>query len=472
MKLYVQILKLLFRKFILRRSNGVVVRDFATKMGLVYIKFAQILATQNFGNLFTEADRVILSTVCDSCNPIPYAEIETALRREYGERFETIFRSIDPEPVGSASISQVHRAVLCTGEEVAVKVRRHDIARAYERDLRRIKALVHRFGRLFHFQNLTGGDRALDLYLSWIEQEIDFHHECQNLQAYRAFADNVNGRVPGTTRIRVPRLYAEYCTNNVIVMEFVHAPTINQLELTAQNKSRIATALNSYLKLSFWAMFHDQTIVFHGDPHSGNICIDDENNLWFLDLGLIFTMNDSDAKMCRQFFLAAYARNADKLYEMLVGYGDMDTAKKSAFYCDCRQYCDAVKTKDITCYFTDMITVCLKYEFVPPNFLFGMAKAFLCLRGISHFIDNPATARELLQAQTLEYLLRRSFNDCRKIAHDGLCFFPELIIGSMQNGFVHTLAQTVATCQSQPHFRAALNHFEEMTALIKLSLSQ
>lgn len=76
MKLYIQIFKLLFNKFILRRSNGAIIKSFSEKMGIVYIKLAQMLATQNFGNLFTEKDRQILSSICDNCNPISYDEIE------------------------------------------------------------------------------------------------------------------------------------------------------------------------------------------------------------------------------------------------------------------------------------------------------------------------------------------------------------------------------------------------------------
>lgn len=346
MKLYIQILKLLFRKFILKQNNGTIIKKFSEKMGIVYIKLAQMLATQNFGNLFTEEDRKMLSSICDDCNPIDYQEIEKILKQEYGN-LDTIFEYIDPKPLGSASISQVHRAKLKTGEEVALKIRRKDITKTIENDITRIRRIVHTFGKIVNFHNFTGGDHALNLYLSWIEQETDFNHEKENIKAYQNFAHNVNGKVECTKQIKVPKLYEQYCTNNIIVMEFIPNQTINKLELTEENKKAIITALNSYIKSGFWALFHNQQIVFHGDPHSGNICIDEEGNICFLDMGLLCTLSDTDATLCRQFFLTAYAGNHEKLYNMLIPYGNMGEVKKRQFKEDCKKYCDEIKKKKL-----------------------------------------------------------------------------------------------------------------------------
>ena len=284
MKLYIQLIKLLFNKFILKKDNGTIIKNFSEKMGIVYIKLAQILATQNYGNLFTEKDRQMLSGICENCNPINYDEIEEILKQEYGTILNNIFSFISKEPVGSASVSQVHKAILKTGEEVAIKIKRKDITKTIDKDIKRIKKIVHRFGKFINFNNFTGGDHALDLYLEWIYQETDFVHEKENIKTYCNFANSVNGKVSGTKKIKVPKLYEEYCTDNVIVMEFIPIQTINRLELTDENKIKITTALNSYIKSSFWALFNDKQLVFHGDPHSGNICIDEDNNIYFLDM--------------------------------------------------------------------------------------------------------------------------------------------------------------------------------------------
>lgn len=469
MKLYIQVIKLLFNKFILRKNNGIVVKEFSEKMGIVYIKLAQMLATQNFGNLFTEEDRQMLSSICDNCNPIRYDEIEEILKQEYGANFENIFSFIEKEPVGSASVSQVHRAILKTGEEVAIKIKRKDITKTMNEDIKRIRKIVHRFGKFVNFSNFTGSDHALDLYLEWIEQETNFPHEQENIKIYQNFADSVNGKVSGTKQIKVPKLYEDYCTDNIIVMEFIRAQTINKLALTEENKERITTALNSYIRSSFWAMFHDKQIVFHGDPHSGNICIDNEGNICFLDMGLLCVLSDSDAKLCRKFFLTAYSGNHEKLYKMLVPYGKMSEEKKQSFQKDCKKYCEEVKKKEVTYYFIDMINVCLNYELVPPNFLFNMAKAFICLNGISNFSGNQCSAKELLQEQTIEFLVKRSLKDCEGIVLDSLYIVPNTLESLLQHGLVKTIAKIATNSKMKENVRKSLDDLNEMLDLMRLS---
>lgn len=467
MKLYIQIIKLLIGKYIFRKNTGVLIKKFAIKNGIVYIKLAQMLATQNFGNLFTEKDRIMLSSICDDCNPINYKEIEKILKKEYGKDLGKVFDWIEEKPVGSASVSQVHKAKLKTGEEVAIKIKRKDITKTIDKDIKRIRKIVHRFGRFVNFGNYTGGDYALDLYLKWIAQETDFTHEKENIKLYQNFADSVNGKVKNTKLIKVPKIYEEYCTDNVIVMEFIKTKTINKLELTEENKRKIVTALNSYIKSSFWALFNDKQIVFHGDPHSGNICIDEDGNICFLDMGLLCALNDNDAKLCRTFFLTAYAGNYEKLYNMLVAYGSMSEEKKRAFKEDCKNYCEEIREKEVTYYFIDMINVCLKYEFIPPDFLFSMAKAFVCLNGISNFSNNKWSARDLLQEQTVEYLLKRSLNDCKDVLFDGVFVVPKVLDKVLRKGQL-TTAIKETTNEEIKNIRNALDNFNEMLDLINL----
>ena len=468
MKLYIQIIKLLFNKFILRKNNGIVIKEFCENMGIVYIKLAQILSTQNYGNIFTEDDRKMLSSICDDCNPISFFEIEQILKQEYGQDLDNIFKSIEKSPVGSASISQVHGAVLKTGEEVVVKVKRKDITKNIEKDIKIIKKLVHRYGKIINFGNYTGGDHALELYLDWIRQEIDFIHEMKNIKTYQRFADNVNGKVKDTKKIRVPKLYENYSTENVIVMEYIKTKTVNKTKLTYETQDKIAKALNSYLKLSFWALFNDKQIIFHGDPHSGNICIDENGDICFLDMGLLCVLNEKDAKHCREFFLTAYTGNYIKLYDMLVGYGNMSIKEKEAFKEDCRKYCKEIKKKDVTYYFTDLMTECFKYEIVPPDFLFGMAKAFICLNGISNFSENKIIATEMIQDQVVEFMLKRSLNDCKNIALDGLDITPMILSNTLEYGVINTIAKAVSNNTLRQDIIKSLDNLKEMLELAKI----
>ena len=459
MKLYIEIIKLLFNKSILKKNIGASIKEFSEEMGIVYIKLAQILATQNYGKLFTEEDRITLSSICDNCNPIKYSKIKKKLKKEYGKKLNKIFRYIEQEPIGSASVSQVHRAILKNGEEVAIKIKRKDITNKIEKDIKKIKTLIHRYGKVFHFGNFKGADLALDLYLEWIKQEIDFNKEKENIKIYSEYTKNVNKKVKNTKKLKVPKLYEEYCTNNIIVMGFIKSNTINKMKLTKKNKEKIVDALNSYIKLNFWAMFNNQPIAFHGDPHSANLSIDENGNLYFLDMGLLFVLDKNESNLCRDFFLAIYSKNYEKLYNMLVIYGNMNDKQKIEFKQNCKRFVEEVQDKNITHYFIDLIEVCLKFEFVPPAFLFNMAKSFICIYGISNFSDNNVSAKELLQDQIIEFLIKRSINDCKNLATQQV----------LENIMKYGIIDTITKYKKNSNLKIYLNNFNEMVSLLKLS---
>ena len=136
MKFYLDILKLIKNIVILKKSNGEAIRIFCNNNGLAYIKLAQILATQNYGTLFSEEDRRDLEAICDNSNPLSFEEIKSILISEYGD-LEKTFLSIEEIPLGSASISQVHKATLKDGTVVALKIKRRDITNTLETDLKR-----------------------------------------------------------------------------------------------------------------------------------------------------------------------------------------------------------------------------------------------------------------------------------------------------------------------------------------------
>lgn len=469
MKLYFEILKLVFRKLVLRQNTGAAVRKFSEKMGVTYIKFAQILATQNLGQIFTEEDRQELMSICDDCVPVEFTVIEEILREEYGEKLETYFAKIEPKPVGAASISQVHRATLRSGETVAIKVKRQDIARTLERDVETLQKIIHRYGRLVKFKNFLGGDVALKLYLGWLKEEIDFAHERENIEIYRRFAENVNGKVRHTKKIKVPKVYNELCTENVLVMEFIECPTINQMELSEPNKRKVVEGINSYIQASFWALFHDEQLVYHGDPHGGNIYFEEDGSIGFLDMGLIFVITPEEGKLLKQFFLAAYARDSEKIYEMLLPYGKMSEKEKQRFREEIEKYCVEVKRKDVTAYFMEILTICLGYQFVPPDFLFRMAKAFVCLNGISGFTGNLTTAPELLQPQVLEYLMSRGISDCYDLVKCGVGALPRILNDGLrygiQGGMKRGVGEMESLCQQM---KLVLTNCEEALALFRV----
>lgn len=408
MRLYFYGLIAVIRRFILRQNTGQVICDFAEQMGVVYIKVAQMLAMQNLGELFTESDRERLASICDNCNPVDFREIAEILELEYGRPITEVFQYIDPTPLGSASISQVHRAVLKDGRVVAVKVKRRDIVRKVERDIRQIRRLIHRFGKFAKLRNFIGSDYALNYYTDWIFEETDFRKEQIHLVRYREFAESVNGKVEGTKNILAPKVYRELCTEKIIVMEYIDHPTVNQLPLTPENKTKISEAVNTYLKLSFYALLNGLPVVFHGDPHAGNVYIDKDGNVGFLDMGLIFEFQGDDSKFVQDLFLYSYMNKPEDLLEILLEHSKYQQVDRTALLAGIKRELRRLHSIPVSQFFIEMIGLFTQYDVAPPMLLFEMAKTFVALYGMGNVVGNDISTNELLAEQITEYYIRKA----------------------------------------------------------------
>ncbi len=451
MRLYFYAAVMLVRKYVFRQSTGKVICSFAEKMGVVYIKIAQILAMQNIDGVFSEEDRQQLAQICDRCNPLPFSKMKHLLENEYHCRVEEKFQHIDPLPLGSASISQVHRAVLKTGEEVALKIKRPNVLRKTKRDIKQIRRFMHRFGRFVGFSNLLGGDEALENYLNWIMQEADFVHERQNIQNYQEFAENVNGKIAGAVQIKTPKLYQNLCTTNVIVMQYISTPTINKIPLTTQNKQRIARAENDYIRLSFYALLHNLPVVFHGDPHSGNIYIDEVGNIGFLDMGLVFQFDATEVELTRKLFLNSYIGKADRIVDWILSASTSSAVDRAKLTHEMEEKVSQLRNMPVAQFFVEMIGVFTQYNIAVPPFLFKMAKAFLALFGLGTITNNFADTKSLLADQVKEFYLSRTFEDLHKTVQKGLQFAPNATLVTMIDGPLAGFGSSLTTLADFGH---------------------
>lgn len=441
MKLYFEVFRAAVKKIVLRKSNGEVIRDFATNMGVVYIKLAQMLATHEFQNYFSESDRIALSSICDDIEPVEFKIVEDTLISTYGENYRDLFLSIDETPIGSASISQVYKAKLKNGKDVVLKVKRKDIEKNIVEDVEKLKKLMHRFGRFINFKNFFGGEHALNLYLKWISEETDFDNEINNIKKYGEFSKKVNGSIANTTRICVPKVYEELSSSDVIVMDYIPYKTVNQLPLTEENKELIKTAINSYLKLSFNSLLEDDSVIFHGDPHSGNLCVDNVGNIYFLDMGLLFSLDKKEIEFCKEFFFAAYTSDFEKIFSIITRYGEINDIQKNALKEDVKSYCENLRGKEVTNYFMDMVMIFTKYELDPPEFLFDMAKAFVCLNGVGKFTQNYVSCDSLLKEIILDYVIKSQIKATAKVSLNSVKVFPKILSGIKNYGLSGLVAE-------------------------------
>eukprot|EP00752_Nemacystus_decipiens_P011646 g10339.t1 len=267
------------------------VTDTITDLRGYYVKTGQVLSTRV--DLFPEQYTSKLQSLQDSVEPIPTELVKALISQELleGEPLETLFSAFDEEPLGSASIAQVHKAVLRDGRTVAVKVQRPAEEPKLRADVANLKAFALRFREVLpadYYPVFCELERVLD-------SELDFRAEAQAMEKIAAgVAHTVEGR-RAKPPIVVPRPVPGLCSGRVLVMEYVQGMALNRLAEKLTELGLVETSpearvfgkrLLTSLTEAFGRMIFGAGFV-HGDPHPGNIFIMGGGQVALIDCGQV-----------------------------------------------------------------------------------------------------------------------------------------------------------------------------------------
>lgn len=248
------------------------------ELGTTFIKLGQILSTRV--DIFPPDWIAEFENLQNNVKPVPAEEVQEIL----STLPEFLFASFDEEVIGSASIAQVHRATLMDGSEVAVKIKRPNIEHKVQADLRILTHLVALMESELPETRRYQPSQMLNYFKKCLEKELDLSIELRYLQRFSAvFAQNPT--------IRIPKAYPEYSNKDILIQEFISGTLIkdiDQLNLTQEHRSNVAnniahTLLTMILEYGF----------FHADPHPGNIFLDDNDVITFIDFGLVGHLSQS-----------------------------------------------------------------------------------------------------------------------------------------------------------------------------------
>ena len=283
-----EILAILYRHEVIKGVTPQKLRLILEDLGPTFVKIGQILSMR--GDLLPEAFLRELSLLRDSVQPMPFAEVSEIIAQEYAVSPDTVFSMVENEAIGAASIAQVHKAQLVTGEKVVIKVQRAGIDERMQSDM----ALLRKAAGLLKLSGVAGSAvdfrSVIDEMWFVAQQEMDFIAEAQNIENFAAFHRDV-------AFVACPKVYFDYTTRRVLVMEFVEGIPINQKEKLKEagyDLKEIAERLcSNYAKQILEDGF------FHADPHPGNISIRD-GKIVYLDLGMVGRLTPREQQLLKR----------------------------------------------------------------------------------------------------------------------------------------------------------------------------
>jgi ubiquinone biosynthesis protein len=246
------------------------------KLGPTFVKLGQLLSTRV--ELMPMAYIGALARLQDKVEPFGFDEVEKIVSSELGVRLSKAFADFEVSPMASASLGQVHRAVLRSGQRVAVKVQRPGIREAMVEDLDALEEIATfldkhtEFGKRYEFQQM------LEQFRKSLLRELDYRQEASNLITLRDELANFE-------RLIVPSPIADYSTSRVLTMEYVHGKKITELSPLARMEFDGAA-----LAEEMFRGYLEQILVhgfFHADPHPGNVFITDDYRIALIDLGMV-----------------------------------------------------------------------------------------------------------------------------------------------------------------------------------------
>jgi ubiquinone biosynthesis protein len=248
------------------------------ELGPTFVKFGQILSSRR--DLVTDDYYVELCKLQSGVPPFPAREARKIIAEELGEPVSKLFVKFEDEPVGGASMAQVHSAELPNGEKVAVKVQRPDITKVIELDLAILRDLA-RFAES-HVPTMSGLNPVgvIEEFSGTLIKELDFENEAKNAERFRE-------QFVGNESIKVPAIFRDLTTSRVLTMELVEGRSISDTEgLEAAGIDPVELSEN-ITKLIYEQIF--EFGFFHGDPHPGNIFVVGDGVVGLIDYGMMGT---------------------------------------------------------------------------------------------------------------------------------------------------------------------------------------
>ncbi len=276
------------------------------ELGPTFVKLGQVLSTRP--DILPESYLTEFATLQDQVPPFAGTTARTIIEDELGTEIEDVFDGFEDQPVASASIAQVHRAKLPDGTVVAVKVQRPGIEQTLRSDINILYLLADLFTGQLDL-GVTSPVAIVEAFDRAVFVEIDFHSEAANAEAFSQAVADIEG-------VKVPRIHRALSSRRVLCMDWVTGVKLSDIDSTKADRQLVMDRL---VEATYQQIFVSG--IFHADPHPGNLVVDDNSTLSFLDFGLIGRITPEMRDTLESLFVGAVFRDPDTIARTLYRVG-------------------------------------------------------------------------------------------------------------------------------------------------------
>lgn len=298
------------------RPRAVRLRLALENLGPIFVKFGQVLSTRRDLMPADIADE--LAKLQDRVPPFPSAQAVAVLEKTYGKPLNEVFSSFEETPVASASVAQVHFAVLPDGRHAAVKILRPGVSRVIAHDVALLKVAAELVEKLWADGRRLKPREVVGEFEKHLYDELDLTREAANAsQLKRNFADS--------QLLLVPEMYWDFCTPEVMVMERMYGFPVSQVDGLRAANINIPKLAEHGVEIFYTQVFRDG--FFHADMHPGNVQVAANGQYIALDFGIMGSLTDTDKHYLAQNFIAFFRRDYKRVAEVHIecGWAPSDT---------------------------------------------------------------------------------------------------------------------------------------------------
>ncbi|MCU0537905.1 MAG: AarF/ABC1/UbiB kinase family protein [Hydrococcus sp. Prado102] len=382
-----------------RKAQATWIRESLLELGPTFIKAGQLFSTR--ADLFPAEYVEELSKLQDQVPAFTYEQVASIIEADLGKSLNQLFRHFDPVPIAAASLGQVHKAQLHSGEEVVVKVQRPGLKKLFTIDLAILKKIAN------YFQNHPKWGKGRDwlgIYeeccrILWLE--TDYLNEGRNADIFRR-----NFRTQ--TWVKVPKVYWRYTSPRVLTLEYVPGIKISHYEALE------AAGLDRKLLAKQGARAYLQQLLndgfFHADPHPGNLAVSPDGSLIFYDFGMMGEIKTNVREKLMQTLFGIAEKNADRVVSSLIDLGalepigDMGAVRRSIQFMLDHFMDKPFEEQSITQIGDDLYDIAYDQPFrFPATFTFVM-RAFSTLEGVGKGLDPEFNFMEVAQPFAMQIM--------------------------------------------------------------------